>query len=90
MSVAATNLPGEPKHAREPESEQRTPIWAIDLRRACFGAECDPSEEQPDEHPRKNKGMRALPHKHTYGTRIAVGDCHCECSSALVQGVDLT
>ena len=42
LSLAATNVPGEPKHIREASSERRTQIQLIDISRACFCAATDP------------------------------------------------
>ena len=38
ISLAATDVPGEPKHDRRPDSEERTQILLVDISRAYFNA----------------------------------------------------
>ena len=44
ISLAATDLPGRPLHARDPHSERRTQISPIDIRRAYSNASTDGSD----------------------------------------------
>ena len=73
--MAATDLPGQPKKCRNPESEDRQQISAIDISRACFNASTDPDDpsytELPEEDPDRERGMCGLLLKHMYGTRRA-------------------
>ena len=54
ISMAATDLPGRPLHVRNPESEHRTQLSAIDISRAYFKASTDGSDPTyvmlPPEH----------------------------------------
>ena len=82
MSLAATNLPGKPKHVRDPVSERRTQISFIDIKRAYLCAKTDPEDptyvELPKEHPWWEKGGEycALLLKHMYGTCAAADVWH--------------
>lgn len=76
LSIAATDLPGRIRHDREPMSERRTQIWAIDISRAYFNASMDETSEPtyvalPPEHPDHCKGKCGLLRNHMYGTRAA-------------------
>jgi hypothetical protein len=44
ISIAATDLPGRPVHVRDPDSERRTQLSAIDISRAYFNASTEGSE----------------------------------------------
>ena len=94
--MAATDLPGRPVHVRDPNSERRTQISAVDISRAHFHASTEGSEPTyvalPLEHPGHAKGMSGLLLKHMYNTRAAVDGWQQEYSSFLksngfVQGV---
>ena len=73
--MAATDLPGRPLHVRNPESERRTQLSAIDISRAYFNASTEGSEPTyvmlPPEQPGSRKDMCGLFKKHMYGTRAA-------------------
>ena len=73
--MAATDLPGRPVHVRDPLSERRTQVSAIDISRAYFNASTDDSDPTfvalPPEHPGFLEGMCGLLKKHMYGTRAA-------------------
>jgi hypothetical protein len=75
ISIAATDLPGRPVHVRDPDSERRTQLSAIDISRAYFNASTEGSEPTyvalPPEHPGHAKGLSGLLLKHMYGTRAA-------------------
>jgi len=75
ISMAATDMPGQPPHVRDPHSERRTQISAIDISRAYFNASTDGSDPTyvalPTEHPGQQRGMCGLLKKHMYGTRAA-------------------
>jgi len=44
LSLAATDMEGQPKHVRDPKSELRTQVSFIDISRAYFCAATDPSD----------------------------------------------
>ena len=71
--MPATDLLGRPIHMRDPRSERRTQVSAIDISRAYFNASADGSEPTyvmlPPEHPGHAKGKCGLRRKHMYGTR---------------------
>ena len=76
LSLAASDMPGRAKHIRDPRSERRTQISAIDISRAYFNASMEERSEPtyvclPSEHPGHAKGMRGILLKHMYGTRAA-------------------
>jgi hypothetical protein len=76
LSLAASDMPGRAKHIRDPRSERRTQISAIDISRAYFNASMEEGSEPtyvclPPEHPGHAKGMCRLLLKHMYGTRAA-------------------
>ena len=58
VSLAATSIPGECEHVRDPHSEHRTQISFIEISRAYFCAETDPNDptyvELPKEDPSPN------------------------------------
>ena len=65
ISLAATDLPGRPLHARDPHSET-----AIDIRQAYFDASTSGSDPTyvalPSEHPGRARGMCGLLKKHVW------------------------
>ena len=73
ISLAATDMPGRPLHVRDPESNRRTQLSAIDISRAYFNASTDGTEPTfvmlPPEHPGCQQDMCGLLKKHLYGTR---------------------
>ena len=76
LSMAATDITGRAKHDRNPKSERRTQISAIDISRAYFNASMEEGSEPtyvclPPEHPGHEKGSCGLLMKHMYGTRAA-------------------
>ena len=84
--MAATDLPGRAKHIRDPESERRTQISAVDISRAYFNASmaegADPTYVMlPPEHPEHASGRCGLLLKHMYGTRAAADGWQQEYSS---------
>ena len=66
ISMAATDLPGRPAHSRDPESDERTQMSAIDISRAYFNAStegCPPTYVQlPDDHPEAGRGSYRVTH----------------------------
>ena len=87
LSMAATDMPGQPLHIRDPKSERRTQISAIDISRAYFNASTDGSDPTyvalPTEHPGQQRGMCGLLEKHMYGTRAAADGWQQEYSGFL-------
>ena len=76
LSLAATDITGRASHDRNPKSERRTQISAIDISRAYFNASMEEGVEPtyvclPPEHPDQAKGQCGLLLKHMYGTRVA-------------------
>jgi hypothetical protein len=76
ISLASTDIDGRAPHVRDPASERRTQISAIDISRAYFNASMDENSEPtyvmlPPEHPDHARGMCGLLMKHMYGTRAA-------------------
>ena len=76
ISLAATNVEGRAPHVRDPKSERRTQISAIDISRAYFNASMEDGAEPtyvmlPPEHPDHALGRCGLLLKHMYGTRAA-------------------
>ena len=73
--MAATDLPGRPVHVRDPLSDRRIQVSAIDISRAYFNASTDDSDPTfvslPSEHPGFFVGLCGLLKKHMYGTRAA-------------------
>ena len=91
ISFAATDLPGEPKHDRDPTSDNRTQVSFIDIARAYFCAATDPNHPTyvalPPEDPDSGR-MCSLLLKHMYGTRKAADGWHCEYAGVLVTELD--
>ena len=88
LSMAATNLPGDRPHVRDPKSDMRTQVMVVDISRAYFNAKKDPDGsptyvELPEEDPDKAAGKVGLLRVHMYGTRAAADGWHNEYSSAL-------
>ena len=86
ISIAATDIEGVKTHVRDPVSERRTQISAIDISRAYFNASMDDASEPtyvsfPPEHPDYSDGNCALLLKHMYGTRAAADGWQQEYSS---------
>ena len=86
LSLAATDLPGEPKHDRSGDSERRTQVSIIDISRAYFNAKRDEDKDPtyvdlPEEDEGKAAGMCGLLRVHMYGTRAAADGWHGEYSS---------
>ena len=76
LSLVATDITGRRRHARDPRSEQRTQISAIDISLAYFDASMEEGSEPtyvclPPEHPGQARGQCGLLLKHMYGTRAA-------------------
>ena len=72
---------------RDPDSERRTQISAIDIRRAYFNASTDGADPTyvalPQEHPGSARWMCGLLKKHIYGTRAAADGWQQEYSGVL-------
>ncbi len=88
LSLAMTDLPGRPKHVRDPASERRTQISFIDIKRAYLCAKTDPNDPTyvglPKEHPWSKDGENcAMLMKHMYGARKAGDGWHEEISGSL-------
>ena len=85
--MAATDRPGRPIHVRDPNSERRTQLSAIDISRAYFNASTEASGPTyaalPPEHPGHARGVSGLLLKHMYGTRAVAYEWQQECSSFL-------
>ncbi len=94
ISLAATDLVGHARHVRDPNSEKRTQISVIDIKRACFNARIDDEQptyvELPAEDPDKTRGMCARLLVHMYGTRRAGDGWHSEYSDHLVEQMGFT
>jgi hypothetical protein len=95
LSFAAADLPGRPAHGRDPDSERRTQISFIDIKRAYLCAKTDPEDptyvEFPKEHPwSKDKDACGLLLKHMYGTRKAGDGWHVEISATLTEKLGFT
>ena len=89
FSIAATDLPGEDAHDRDPESEMRTQVSLMDISRAYLSAHTDPDKPTyvalPREHEGSSRGMCGLCLRHMYGTRKAGDGWHCEYSGTLIE-----
>ena len=83
VSLAATDVAGQPKHDRSPKSPHRTQLSFIDISRAYFCAATDPDDptyvELPAEDPDHGAMVGRLL-KHMYGTRKAADGWHSEYS----------
>ena len=89
LSMAATDLEGQTRHDRRPQSEMRTQVAVIDISRAYFNAKKDDTKdptyvELPAEDPDKARGLCGLLQVHMYGTRAAAEGWHGEYSNFLV------
>lgn len=75
ISMAATDFEGQPVHCRDPDSEDRTQVSAVDISRAYFNASTEggpPTYVQlPAEDPDSARGMCGFLLKHMYGTQAA-------------------
>ena len=72
--MATTDFPNQLKHGRDPASERRTQISAVDISRAYFNASTDEADPtyvalppEDDDHGQKCGLLR----KHMYGTGAA-------------------
>ena len=87
LSLAATRLPGDPRHCRDHKSEERTQISLIDISRAYFNAKVSEDEPTfvalPPEHPMAGQGLCARLRRHMYGTRAAAEGWQSEYSHTL-------
>ena len=94
LSIAASNLPGKKPHIRDPESEHRTQVSFIDIKRAYLTAPTDPNDptyvELPPEDKDHGSDWCALLLKHMYGTRKAGDGWHVEVSGTLVDKLGFT
>ena len=88
VSLAATDVAGQPKHDRNPRSQHRTQLSFIDISRAYFCAATDPEDpthvELPMGDPEHGVMVGRLL-KHMYGTRKAADGWHSEYAGRLVQ-----
>ena len=89
ISMAATDLPGRPKCIRDPESEDRMQVSAVDISRAYFNAStegCPPTYVQlPPEEPDSERGMCGFLLKHMYGTQAAADGWQQEYAGFMVE-----
>ena len=95
LSLATTDFVGRPEHVRDPKSERRTQVSAVDISRAYFNASTD--EDKPTyvalpAEDRDHADKCGLLKKHMYGTRAAADGWQQEYSGFLrsigfVQGV---
>ena len=94
ISRAATDLPGRPAHIRDAQSEDRTQVSFIDIKRAYLCAATDPNDptyvELPPEDPDSGGDWCALLLKHLYGTRKAGDGWHVEVSGTLTDELGFT
>ena len=86
LSLAASDIVGRPAHVRDPLSERRTQVSAIDISRAYLNAEVSEDNNPtyvmlPPEHPDHARGCCGLLLKHMYGTRAAADGWQQEYSS---------
>ena len=86
LSLATTDFAGRPEHVRDPTSERRTQVSAVDIARAYFNASTD--EDKPTyvalpaedgDHQQKCGLLK----KHMYGTRAAADGWQQEYSGFL-------
>ena len=86
LSLATTDFAGRPVHVRDPASERRTQVSAIDISRAYFNASTDGSDPTyvafPAEHPGHLDSCGLL-RKHMYGTKAAADGWQQEYSGFL-------
>ena len=89
LSLAATEMPGERRHCRDPMSERRMQISLIDISRAYFNAKVDQRYPTyvalPPEHPQYKEGMCGRLLRHMYGTRAAAEGWQSEYSSTMIE-----
>ena len=75
ISLAATDLPGRPVCCRDPSSEERTQVSAVDISRAYFNVSTEGSPpayvQLPAEDCDGARGMCGFLLKHMYGTQTA-------------------
>jgi len=87
LSMATTDFPGRPLHVRDPTSERRTQVSAIDISRAYFNASTEGADPTyvmlPPEHPDHGE-MCGFLKKHMYGTRAAADGWQQEYAGFLV------
>lgn len=86
ISIAATEIEGRKTHVRDPLSDRRTQISAIEFSRAYFNASVGDASDPtyvpfPPEHPNFSDGNCAMLLKHMYGTRAAADGWQQEYSS---------
>ena len=89
ISLASTDIKGQPRHIRDGDSENRTQIMVVDISRAYFNAKKAEDEnptyvDLPAEDPHRAKGDCGLLRVHMYGTRAAADGWHSEYSNTLV------
>ena len=88
LSLAATDLEGRAQHIRLENSEGRTQISVIDIKRAFFNArtaeESPTYVELPPEDPDSKRGLCGRLLVHMYGTRAAGDGWHSEYSEFLM------
>ena len=84
--MATTDFPARPQHVRDPTSERRTQVSAVDISRAYFNAsteDADPTYVMfPPEHP-DHATMCGFLKKHMYGTRAAADGWQQECAGVI-------
>ena len=88
LSMATTDVPGQPRHVRDGASERRTQVSAVDISRAYFNASTEGADPTyvalPPEDP-DHGVMCGLLKKHMYGTRRAAEGWQDEYSGSLVE-----
>ena len=75
ISLAATDMPGRDPCCRDPDSDERMQISAVDISRAYFNASAEGCAltyvQLPPEDKDSARGMCGLLLKHMYGTQAA-------------------
>jgi len=88
LSLAATRLPGDGPHSRDPNSKRRIQVSFLDISRAYFNAPIDKEHptfvELPPEHPQHGTAVAQL-NMHMYGTLRAADGWQEEYSCTLVE-----